>query len=78
MILFFTAFTAGFQVGVYDVNEVVGVQRVCVSLSGELDGSNVILRVTSSSDGATAQGKFQPPVLDDCLQIAWKYYAPFA
>ena len=42
---------------IYNVHEAVGFQTVCVSLSGDLDGSNVSLSVTSSTEGATAQGK---------------------
>ena len=55
--VFCIAFTAGFEVGVYNVHEAVGIQTVCVTLSGELDGSNVTIAVTSSTEGATAQGK---------------------
>ena len=53
------AFTVGFELGVYNIHEAVGFQAVCISLSGDLDGTNVTISVMSSTDGATAQGKRQ-------------------
>ena len=47
----------GFEVGVYNIHEAVGLQTVCVTLSGDLDGSSVSITVNSSTNGATAQGK---------------------
>lgn len=43
----------------YNIHEAVGFQAVCISLSGDLDGTNVTITVMSSTDGATAQGKCQ-------------------
>lgn len=42
--------------GTYNIHEAVGVQTVCVTLSGDLDGTNVSISMSSSSDEATAQG----------------------
>lgn len=42
----------------YNIHEAVGFQAVCISLSGDLDGTNVTISVTSSTNGATAQGKW--------------------
>lgn len=52
-----SAFSVGFELGVYNIHEAVGFQTVCISLSGDLDGSNVTITVMSSIDGATALGK---------------------
>ena len=50
------AFIVGFENDVYNIHEAVGFQRVCVSLSGDLDDTNASITVTSSTDGATAEG----------------------
>ena len=57
--VYFAAFTVGFELGVYNIHEAVGFQAVCISLSGDLDGINATITVMSSTDGATAQGKWQ-------------------
>lgn len=56
----------------YNIHEAVGFQAVCVSLSGDLDDTNVTITVMSSTDGATAQGKWQTSL--DCTTKVCKIF----